>query len=90
MTCNVTNKQRNVTGKVQLYVHSPFWKSKARPLTCKFVYRKWRLTASRNLYPTAGFIYTLALTKYGIKIVTRRDGILIYIYIYTEEKSEGV
>jgi len=79
MTCNVTNKQRKITEKVHLYVHSPFWKSKARRLTCKLVYRKWRLTASRNLFLTDEFIYTLASTKYGIKIMTLRDGILIYI-----------
>jgi len=37
------------------------------------------LTASGNLYPTDGFIYTLSSTKYGIKIMTQGDGVLIYI-----------
>ena len=39
-----------------------------------------------NSTPRDGFIYTLASTKYGIEIVTLRDGVLIYVQ--TENRKE--
>jgi len=79
MTCNVPSKQRNVTEKVHLYINSRFWKRKVIRLNLKIVYRKLSLTAFGNLYPTDGFICTLASVKYGIKITTKGDNVLIYI-----------
>jgi len=78
MTCNVSNKQRNVTEKVHLYINSRFWKRRVKRRNLKTVYRKWRFTSSENLYSTDGFIYTLASVKYGINITTKGDSVLIY------------